>query len=87
MPLIGLGTTFINLIWIGMTSCLCGHTSLLTSATIAPSFAILLSSQISGRYNGIWDRISGLFFLVIQGGLLGKNAADILWLGHSALLR
>jgi hypothetical protein len=85
--MIGLGATFLNLIWIGLTSCMCGHTSFLTSATVIPSFCILLGLQISGRHNPMWDRMLGLVFLIVQSGLLAKNAADILWLGHSPLLR
>lgn len=66
---------------------MCGHTSFLTSVSIVPSFVILLGLQISGRHNPIWERCFGLLFVIVQGGLLTKNAMDILWLGHSALLR
>ena len=87
MALAGLAVTLINLVWISLTCCMCGHSSFMTSVTVVPAFITLVSMQLPGRHNPVWDRALGGLFIVVQALLLVKNAADILLLGHSPLLR
>lgn len=82
----GFGVTLINFFWFSSTTCLCGHSSWITMASVLPSFLVMLSLQIAGWRNPLWERLAGLGFLLIQLILLGRNAADILWLGQTPLM-
>ncbi|MBX3741091.1 MAG: hypothetical protein KF712_08885 [Akkermansiaceae bacterium] len=72
--------------WGGMTSCMCGHFSLITTVGILPAFivgCVLFHRSIrSGRMDAI---ISGIAMLLILG-LAAKCIIDFLWTGHQPLL-
>lgn len=79
--------TFMNILWFGMTACLCGHTGKLTAMLTVPAFLASLVIQFAVRRQERWERLLCLFFTITQFLFLANNLADLLWFGHSAWLR
>lgn len=67
----------LNLLWTSLTTCMCGHTGLITTAVALPSFAIMLLAGYHGRRNGVVERAFFVLLLAAQALLLGKNLIDL----------
>lgn len=85
--MVGIGMMVLNLFWSSVTMCMCGHMSTMTAAVLMPSFAGLVFFAVRGRNNKAWERILNYLLLAVLALMVAKNTADILWNGHSPLLR
>ncbi len=83
---LGVMFTLLNLIWIPPTLCACGHSGLLTSVTVIPTFGVLLYYQLRARHSPLPERLIGWFFLIVHWQFLLMNMRDVLWMGHDAWL-
>jgi hypothetical protein len=77
----------VSLFWVGMSTCMCGHLDWMAAVVIIPAFLILVSLAISGGRNWLWERCLNYLSLLVLVLPLGKMLFDILWNGHTPLLR
>jgi hypothetical protein len=87
MLMAGVGIVVLNLLWASVTMCMCSHTDTKTTAVLMPSFVSMIALAVVGRNNQVWERIPNYAFLMILTIMTAKNIADVLWHGHSPLLR
>lgn len=81
------GLVLISYLWMVLTSCICGHTSWVSGIGII-SFFCCAAFIFFGRHrsHGV-DRILSVSAFALILAMVLKNAADILYFGHTPLLR
>lgn len=87
MVMAGVAVMVLNLLWVSLTMCMCGHMDLMTAIILVPSFAGMVFVIIKGRHNKAWERVMAYSFLAVLALMVAKNLSDILWNGHTPLFR
>jgi len=79
--------TIFNLLVVPMTMCMCGHLGIASAAIALLSFMVLLSLAIFGRHNQFWERCVNYLTMALMAYVVAIARVDILWTGHSPILR
>lgn len=79
------GLVMLSFLWMSLTTCMCGHTSWISSVAILPAFGFGLHIFIAiPRERGI-EQILGAIAFALLAGMFLKNIGDILYFGHEPL--
>ena len=80
-------TVVVTCIWMSLTMCVCGHTSWVSSIGIVPAFGYGFYMFLAVQRNNRLEQILAAVAFALIAGMLLKNGADMLFLGHAPLLR
>jgi hypothetical protein len=82
----GIGLVVLLFLNVTFTTCACGHADWLSFPVNAFAFTVGWFLALKGRDSRLPSRFFAAAVCVLATVLFLKNVADILWLGHDALL-